>query len=134
MGKIERNLEEECQYVEIVFVIGGRKVLAKRTMKMETIECCLYWDWMARIERRGGKTSVCTGIRDGSETSLNTVVHENDKVYKPVCEFFLNFFQFFQKLLSTHIFINCTNLSKFVKFVKIVFDTYSNFIKLSNIF
>ncbi len=27
------------------------------------------------------KTSVCTGTHGGSETSLNTVVHENVKVY-----------------------------------------------------
>ncbi len=39
-----------------------------------------------------------------------------------------NFLKFFQKLSSAYIFINCTNLSKFVK---IVFDTYLNFIKLS---
>ncbi len=44
-----------------------------------------------------------------------------------------NFLKFFQKLLSAYIFINCTNLSKFVKFVKIVFNAYLNFIKLSNI-
>ncbi len=33
---------------------------------------------------------MCTGTRGRSETSLNTVVHENVKVYyEPVCEFFL---------------------------------------------
>ncbi len=36
--------------------------------------------------------SVCTGTYGGSETSLNTVVHENVKAYEPVCEFiFWNF-------------------------------------------
>ncbi len=40
-----------------------------------------------------------------------------------------NFFRFFEKLLSAYIFINCTNLWKFVI---IVFNTYLNFIKLSN--
>ncbi len=43
--------------------------------------------------------------------------------------FFFNFLKFFQQPPSAHIFINCTNLSKFVKFVLIVFDTYLNFIK-----
>ncbi len=37
------------------------------------------------------KTSVCTGTRGGSETSLNTVVHENIEVYEPVCKIFLKF-------------------------------------------
>ncbi len=45
-------------------------------------------------------------------------------------KFFWNFLKYFQKLPSPYIFINCINLSKFVKFVKIVFDTYLNFIKL----
>ncbi len=55
-------------------------------------------------------------------------------LYEPVCgNFFLKFLKFFQKPHSAYIFINCTNLSKFVKFLKIVFDTYLNFIKLSNI-
>ncbi len=43
------------------------------------------------------KTSVCTGTHGGSETSLNTVVHENIKVYEPVSKIFfeisLNFFK-----------------------------------------
>ncbi len=59
---------------------------------------------------------------------------ECQSIYEPVCEFFFwNFLKFFQKLPSAHIFINCTNLSKFVKLVKIVFDSYLNFIKLANI-
>ncbi len=77
---------------------------------------------------------MCTRTCGGSETSLNTVVHKNVKVYmNQMWNFFLNFLKFFQKLPSAHIFINYTNLSKFVKFVKIVFNTYLNFIKLSNI-
>ncbi len=47
--------------------------------------------------------------------------------------FFWNFLKFFQELSLAYIFINCTNLSKFVIFVKIVFDSYLNFIKLPNI-
>ncbi len=47
--------------------------------------------------------------------------------------FFWNFLKFFQKLPSAYIFRNCTNSLKFVKFVKIVFDSYLNFIKFSNI-
>ncbi len=31
--------------------------------------------------RKTGKNSVCTGYGSGSETSLNTVVHENIKIY-----------------------------------------------------
>ncbi len=42
--------------------------------------------------------------------------------------FVWKFLKFFQKLPSAYIFINCTNSSKFVKFVKIVFDIYLNFI------
>ncbi len=76
---------------------------------------------------------MCTWTCGGSETSLNTVVYANVKVYEPVCVFFWNFLKFFQKLPSAYIFINCTNLSKLVKFVKIVLDTYLNFIKLLNI-
>ncbi len=71
-----------------------------------------------------------------SETSQNTIVHENVKIYimNQYVNFFWNFLKFFQKLPWGYIFINCTNLSKFVKFVKIVFNnTYLNFIKLSNI-
>ncbi len=53
--------------------------------------------------------------------------------YKNFLKTFLTVFKvslkFFQKLPSGYIFINCTNL---LKFVKIVFDTYLNFIKLSN--
>ncbi len=79
------------------------------------------------------KTSVCTRTRGGSETSLNTVVPENVKVYEPVCEIVFDFLKFFQKLPSAYIFINCPNLSKLVKFVKIVFDKYLNFLKLLNI-
>ncbi len=41
--------------------------------------------------------AIKTGSRGGSETSLNTVVHEEVKVYEPVCDFFfeisLNFFK-----------------------------------------
>ncbi len=69
-----------------------------------------------------------TGTHGGSETSLNTVVHENVKI------FFWNFLKFFQKLPSAYIFTNCTNFSKFVKSFNIVLDTCSNFIKLSTIF
>ncbi len=53
--------------------------------------------------------------------------------YTWTCRIFLKLLHFFRKMLSAHIFINCTSLSKFVKFVKIVSDTYLNFIKLSNI-
>ncbi len=64
------------------------------------------------------KSSECTGTCGGSETSLNTVVHENVKVYtKQYVNFFWNFLKFFQELPSTYIFINYTDLSKFVKFV-----------------
>ncbi len=54
--------------------------------------------WTNMTERSQKKTSVCTGTRGGSETSLNTVVHVNVKVlYEPVCKFFfeifLNFFK-----------------------------------------
>ncbi len=93
------------------------------------------WKWDV-ITKRRAKTSVCTWTHGGSETSLNTVVHENVKVYtnQYLCEFFFwNFLKFFQKLLSAHTFINCTNVSKFVNFVNTVFNPYSNFIKLSNI-
>ncbi len=45
------------------------------------------------------ETSECTGTRDGSETSLNTVVHENVKVYEIVCEIFLKFFQELPQLI-----------------------------------
>ncbi len=70
------------------------------------------------------KNSVCTaGTPDGSETSLNTVVHKNIKVYGNYVKFFLKFPKFFQKLPSAHIFINCTNLSKFVKFVTVYIKT-----------
>ncbi len=70
----------------------------------------------------------------GESETLNTIVHETVKVYmNEFVKFFWNFLKFFQKLLSAYIFINCTNLSTFVKFVKIIFDTYSNFIELSNI-
>ncbi len=49
-------------------------------------------------EKKYIKTSVCTGTHGGSETSFNTVVHENIKVYyESVCEIFfeisLNFFK-----------------------------------------
>ncbi len=44
--------------------------------------------------------------------------------------FIWNFLKFFQKLPLAYIFINFTNLSKFVKFVKIVFDTCLNVITL----
>ncbi len=74
---------------------------------------------------------MCTKTRGGNETSLNTVVHENVKEHGPKCDFFFNFLKFFQKFSSVCIFINRTNLSKFVKFIKIVYNTYLNFIKLS---
>ncbi len=44
-------------------------------------------------------------------------------VWISMWNFFWNFLKFFQKLPSAHIFRNCTNLSKFVKFVKIIFHT-----------
>ncbi len=48
--------------------------------------------------------------------------------------FFWNFLKFFSKTgLSLYFCINCTNFSKIVKFIKIVFYDYLNFIKLSNI-
>ncbi len=78
------------------------------------------------------KPSVCTGTRGVSETSLNTVVHENVKVYEPVWEIFFEIsLNFFQELPSVYIFINCTNFSKLAKFIKIIFNAYLNFIKLS---
>ncbi len=80
------------------------------------------------------KTSVCTRTRCGSETSWTQLcMRMSTYIMKQYVNFFFNFLKFFQKLLSVHIFINCTNLSKFAKFVKIVFHIYSNFIKLSNI-
>ncbi len=48
-----------------------------------------------------------------------------------VRNFSRNFLTFFQKLPSAYIFINCTNLWKFVI---IVFNTYLNFIILSKTF
>ncbi len=61
------------------------------------------------------KSSVCTGIHGGSETSLNTVIHENVKVcYEPVCWIFIEIFvKFFQKLPSAYIFYKLYK-SKFV--------------------
>ncbi len=51
---------------------------------------------------------------------------------------FWNFLKFFQKLPSAYIFINYTNLSKFIKFVKILFSTptwissnYQTFLRFS---
>ncbi len=76
---------------------------------------------------------VCTGTCGGSEMSLNTVLHENVKVYtNQYVNFIKNFLKFFQKLPSAYIFINCINWLKLVKFVKIIFHAYLNFIKLSN--
>ncbi len=79
-------------------------------------------------------TNVCTRTRSGSETSLITgCAWECQSIWTSMWIFFGNFLKFFQKLFSAYIFINCTNLSKFIKFVKIVLNAYSNFIKLSNI-
>ncbi len=50
----------------------------------------------------GKKTSVCTGTRSRSKTSLNTVVHENIKIYEPVCEIFVE--------ISLNFFKNCPQL------------------------
>ncbi len=85
--------------------------------------------------KKNQKTSACTRTCGGRETSLNTVVHGHVNLYmnQYMIFFFWNFHKFFQKLPSIYIFIKCTNLSKFVNFVKIVFDTYLNFLKLSNI-
>ncbi len=56
------------------------------------------------------------------------------KFFQPFLKFSNNFIEifwiFFQKLPSACTFINCTNLSKFVK---TVFIAYLNFTKLSNI-
>ncbi len=63
---------------------------------------------------------MCTGTRGGSETSLNTVVHENVEVYYLnlyVTFFFEIFLKFFQKLASAYNFYKLYK-SKFVKFVK----------------
>ncbi len=51
-------------------------------------------------------------------------------VFKVSLQFFLKFPYIFSKTTLRDVFINYTNLSKFVK---IFFDTYLNFIKLSNI-
>ncbi len=61
-----------------------------------------------------------TGTCGGSETSLNTVVHENVKVYMN------QYVKFFTKFTLNSYFY------KLYKFVKIVFDTYMNFVKLSS--
>ncbi len=91
----------------------------------------LYRKMMMKNVAQLKKTRVCTGTRGRSETSLNTFVHENVKVYmNQYMKFFLSFLKFFLKLSSAYIFINCTNLSKCVKFVKIVFYTYLIFFKL----
>ncbi len=58
---------------------------------------------------------MCTGTLCGSETSLNTVVHENVKVYmNQFMNFFKNFLKFFQKLPSAY-----TYFYKLYKFIKL---------------
>ncbi len=54
-------------------------------------------------------------------------------MWTSMLNYFWNFLKSFSKTASAYIFISCINLSKFVKFVKIVFNAYLNFIKLSNI-
>ncbi len=63
------------------------------------------------------KTSVCTGTHDESETSLNTVVYENVKVYmNQYVKLFLKFPQiFFKNALSLYFY----KLYKFIKIYKI---------------
>ncbi len=62
------------------------------------------------------KKTMCTGTCGGSKTSLNTIVHENVKVYcmnQYVELFFEIFLKFFQKLPSAYIFYKLYK-SKFV--------------------
>ncbi len=65
---------------------------------------------------------------------INNITKISKIIFPQFLKFSLNFYwnylKFFQKLTSDNIFINCTNLSQLVK---IVFDTYLNLIKLSNI-
>ncbi len=92
----------------------------------------LVWN---QLKKKPTKTPVCV-LGHAAEVKLlwtQLCMRMSMYIWSSMWNFFWNFLKFFQKLYSAHIFINCTNLSKFVKFVKIVFDTYLNFIKLSNI-
>ncbi len=77
---------------------------------------------------------MCSWTHGKRETSLNEVARESIRLYcvcDGICEHVFEIsLNFFQKPPAAHIFINCINLSKFVE---IIFDTYVNFIKLSNI-
>ncbi len=65
-------------------------------------------------------------------TNYDKFVQNYQKIFRRFFEFSLNFpwhfLKFVQKLPSAFIFMNCTNLSKFIK---IIWDSYLNFNKLS---
>ncbi len=67
--------------------------------EFEVIHIFCFQKIIVTIWRWDEKTNVCMGTRGGNETFLNTVAHENVKVYmnQLVCEIFfeifLNFFK-----------------------------------------
>ncbi len=71
-------------------------------------------------------------LRHGAEVKLlcmrlHMTISDYIMYMRGMWKFSWNFLKFFQKLPSAYIFVNCTNLSKLD--VKIIFDTYVNFIK-----
>ncbi len=101
-------------------------------------KCECFADWI-RLSQLGIKLITKQCVYWDTRQKWNFFKHscawecQNLHILTSMWNCFWNFLKFFQKLPSANIFINGTNLSKLVKFLKIVFDTYLNFIKLSNI-
>ncbi len=88
------------------------------------------WNFLSQIFSELKKT-VCVPGHMAEVKLLWTHLCIRSILYEIFFEISLNFFKNYPQLIF--LYVNRTNLSKFVKFVKIIFDTYLNFIKLWSI-
>ncbi len=113
------NISSERENKYLVFLFGS---VAHRADLSTHVQ--IYPHMCRFLKMFGFLRFFSTFVYEKTETKWEYVL------YEWVWEIFLEIsLIFLQKLPSAYIFINCTNLWKFVI---IVFNTYLNFIKLSN--